>query len=154
MHTESPLVPSCIDRLDVRGCFAPSSEPVKPGGFIPAHTRSFQPGEMFSLPTTEGLNPTPAPGMGVPSEIPFLERKGLRGGVAGGAVGRLTAGQSLCPPVPPSMRSPHESRDISKGAWGEINKHKCNIFLRHQDSISAGWLGFIKPLITFRKNII
>lgn len=92
-----------IDQLDVRGCFAPpNSESVKPRGFIPAHALShgcFQPGEVPSFPATElrpgdavrpspspavgdrkpgvkGLSPTPAPGMGVPSETLLLKKRG------------------------------------------------------------------------------
>lgn len=102
---------SHIDQLDVRGCFAPpNSESVKSRGFIPAHALlhgCFQPGEVVSFPATKlrlgdtvrpspgaavgdrkpgvkGLSPTPAPGMGVPSETLFLKKKGLREGAAGG----------------------------------------------------------------------
>lgn len=56
---------------------------------------------------------------------------------------------SSCPPGLPSARSPRESRDISKGAWWEINKQKCNIFLCRQDYIGAGWLSLIKTLIYY-----
>lgn len=52
------------------------------------------------------------------------------------------------PPVPPSMRSPQrESRHCPRSTGGD--KQKCTIFFHHQVSISAGWLGLIKPLIYY-----
>lgn len=41
---------------------------------------------------------------------------------AASVVLQLTTGQSLCPAVPWSMRSPRESQGVSKGAQGERNK--------------------------------
>lgn len=38
---------------------------------------------------------------------------------------------------------------MAPGAQGEINKQNHNIFFHHQVSISAGWLGLIKPLVYY-----